>query len=88
MIVDVGEVFAGSDFKVFAGIVAAGGVVRAHPRAQGGGAQPRSFFDKLNSWAQGEGKPGLGYIVLEGGAGKGPIAKFVDRASGWPSSRR
>ncbi|MGL1400163.1 GAD domain-containing protein, partial [Vibrio parahaemolyticus] len=39
--------------------------------------QPRSFFDKLNSWAQGEGKPGLGYIVLEGGAGKGPIAKFV-----------
>ena len=34
-IVDVGEVFAGSDFKVFAGIVAAGGVVRAHPRAQG-----------------------------------------------------
>ena len=39
--------------------------------------QPSSFFDKLNSWAQGEGKPGLGYIVLEGGAGKGPIAKFV-----------
>ena len=75
-IVDVGEVFAGSDFKVFAGIVAAGGVVRAlrAPKAAG---QPRSFFDKLNSWAQGEGKPGLGYIVLEGGAGKGPIAKFV-----------
>ena len=35
------------------------------------------FRSKLNSWAQGEGKPGLGYIVLEGGAGKGPIAKFV-----------
>ena len=73
---DVGEVFAGSDFKVFAGIVAKGGVVRAirAPKAAG---QPRSFFDKLNSWAQGEGKPGLGYIVLEAGAGKGPIAKFV-----------
>src|SRR4029450_5990957 len=57
-------------------IVASGGVVRAlrAPKAAG---QPRSFFDKLNSWAQGEGKPGLGYIVLEGGAGKGPIAKFV-----------
>ncbi len=75
-IADVGEVFAGSDFKVFAGIVASGGVVRAI-RAPRAGSQPRSFFDKLNSWAQSEGKPGLGYIVLEGGAGKGPIAKFV-----------
>ena len=75
-IYDVGEVFAESDFKVFAGIVAKGGVVRAirAPKATG---QPRSFFDKLNSWAQSEGKPGLGYIALEGGAGKGPIAKFV-----------
>jgi len=77
VISDIGEVFAGSTFKVFASIVAAGGVVRAI-RAPGAASQPRSFFDKLNSWAQGEGKPGLGYIVLEGGAGKGPIAKFVD----------
>jgi aspartyl-tRNA synthetase len=75
-IYDIGEVFAGSDFKVFAGIVAKGGVVRAI-RAPNAASQPRSFFDKLNSWAQSEGKPGLGYIVLEGGAGKGPIAKFV-----------
>ena len=75
-IYDVGDVFAGSEFKVFAGIVAKGGVVRAI-RAPKAGSQPRSFFDKLNSWAQGEGKPGLGYITLEGGAGKGPIAKFV-----------
>ena len=37
-IFDVGEVFAGSDFKVFAGIVAKGGVVRGNPRAQGGRA--------------------------------------------------
>ena len=56
--------------------MASGGVVRAL-RAPKAGGQPRSFFDKLNGWAQGEGKPGLGYIVLEGGAGKGPIAKFV-----------
>jgi aspartyl-tRNA synthetase len=75
-IVDVGEVFAGSDFKVFASIVASGGVVRAIGVAKAAG-QPRSFFDKLNAWAQSEGKPGLGYIVLEGGAGKGPIARFV-----------
>jgi len=77
LVSDVSEVFAGSTFKVFASIVAAGGVVRA-VRAPNASTQPRSFFDKLNSWAQGEGKPGLGYIVLEAGAGKGPIAKFVD----------
>jgi len=77
LISDVSDVFAGSTFKVFASIVATGGVVRAI-RAPNASAQPRSFFDKLNAWAQGEGKPGLGYIVLEAGSGKGPIAKFVD----------
>jgi aspartyl-tRNA synthetase len=74
---DVSAVFAGSSFKVFASIVAAGGVVRC-VRAPGASAQPRSFFDKLNAWAQGEGKPGLGYVILEAGGGKGPIAKFID----------
>ncbi|MBT5943718.1 MAG: aspartate--tRNA ligase, partial [Rhodospirillaceae bacterium] len=39
--------------------------------------QPRSWFDKLNDWAREEGAPGLGYIILENGEGKGPIAKFV-----------
>jgi aspartyl-tRNA synthetase len=77
VISDVGEVFAGSDFKVFAGIVAAGGVVRAIP-APKTAERPRSFFDKMNAWAQGEGAPGLGYIVFEGDAAKGPIAKFLN----------
>jgi aspartyl-tRNA synthetase len=52
---------------VFAKQVASGGVVRAIP-APGASARPRSFFDKLNDWARGEGAPGLGYIVLEGGS--------------------
>ena len=39
---------------------------------------PRSFFDKMNSWAQGEGAPGLGYIIFTDGEAKGPIAKFLD----------
>jgi aspartyl-tRNA synthetase len=76
-IVDVSEVFAGSGFQVFANLVAKGGVVRA-VRAPAVAQRPRSFFDKLNDWARGEGKPGLGYVVLEGGAAKGPIAKFLD----------
>ena len=58
-------------------------MVRAIP-APGAGAQPRSFFDKLNDWARGEGAPGLGYVMFEedGGAlaGKGPIAKFIPAA--------
>jgi aspartyl-tRNA synthetase len=52
-------------------------VVRAIP-APGTAAKPRSFFDKLNGWAQEQGAPGLGYVVFEGGQAKGPIAKFLD----------
>jgi aspartyl-tRNA synthetase len=81
-IVDVTEVFAREDvtFNAFKQVIKGGGVVRAIP-APGAGAQPRSFFDKLNDWARGEGAPGLGYIIFEGEsdgvAGKGPIAKFL-----------
>ncbi len=77
LISDVTQVFAGSDFKVFAGIAASGGTVRAIavPKVAD---RPRSFFDKMNAWAQGEGAPGLGYIVFEGEQAKGPIAKFLD----------
>ena len=81
-IVDVTAEFSREDvaFKAFKSVIASGGVVRAIP-APGAGAQPRSFFDKLNDWARGEGAPGLGYVVFEGEAGaltgKGPIAKFI-----------
>ena len=64
-------------FNAFKNVIKAGGVVRAI-RAPGAGAQPRSFFDKLNDWARGDmGAAGLGYIVFEAEGGKGPIAKFV-----------
>jgi aspartyl-tRNA synthetase len=78
VISEAGEVFRGSEFKVFAGAVAGGAVVRAIA-VPGVAAQPRSFFDKLNDWARGEGAPGLGYIVFADGAAKGPIAKFLDQ---------
>ncbi|HOO81432.1 MAG TPA: aspartate--tRNA ligase [Alphaproteobacteria bacterium] len=85
-IVDVTEVFARDDveFKAFKGTIAKGGVVRAI-RAPKVADQPRSFFDKLNSWAQGQGAPGLGYVLFEAGEGpiegKGPIAKFIPAAA-------
>ena len=58
---DVSEIFRGSGFKIFARIL------ETNPKAQvwaipakGGGS--RAFCDRMNSWAQGEGQPGLGYI--------------------------
>jgi len=81
-IADVTEVFSRGDvtFNAFKEVIKAGGVVRAIP-APGAAKSPRSFFDKLNDWAKGEGAPGLGYVIFEGeGAehtGKGPIAKFL-----------
>jgi aspartyl-tRNA synthetase len=63
--VDVSETFRGSGFKVFAGILAGDpkAEVWAIP-AKGGGN--RAFCDRMNSWAQGEGQPGLGYIFWRG----------------------
>ncbi|MHA1567663.1 MAG: aspartate--tRNA ligase [Alphaproteobacteria bacterium] len=76
LIADVGEVFVDSDFRIFAKAVAQGKVVRAIP-APGAGSQPRSWFDKLNEWARGQGAPGLGYVILADGGARGPIAKFI-----------
>jgi len=79
VITDVTEVFAREDvtFRAFKGVIEKGGVVRAI-RAPKVADKPRSFFDKLNGWAQEQGAPGLGYVVFEAGAGKGPIAKFLE----------
>ena len=76
-IVDVTEVWNGTDFKIFARAIENGAIVRAIA-APGAATQPRSFFDKLNQWARTEGAGGLGYIIFEDGDGKGPIAKFLD----------
>ena len=81
-IVDVTAVFSRDDveFNAFKNVIKKGGVVRAI-RAPQVAERPRSFFDKLNDWARGQGAPGLGYILIQGGEGKGPIAKFVPEAA-------
>jgi aspartyl-tRNA synthetase len=73
---DVCEHFRGSGFKVFARLLEdAKNQVWAIP-ARGGGS--RAFCDRMNSWAQGEGQPGLGYIMWrEGGEGAGPLANNI-----------
>jgi aspartyl-tRNA synthetase len=74
----VTEHFAGSGFKVFAGMIANDPKVEvwAVPAPKGGS---RAFCDRMNSWAQGEGQPGLGYVFWREGeeGGAGPIAKNI-----------
>jgi aspartyl-tRNA synthetase len=73
---DVSEHFRGSGFKVFARML-------EDPKNQvwaipGRGGGSRAFCDRMNSWAQGEGQPGLGYIMWrEGGEGAGPLANNI-----------
>ena len=74
---DVSEAFRGSGFKIFAKILETpGNAVWAIPAPKGGS---RAFCDRMNSWAQGEGQPGLGYIFWREGeeGGAGPLAKNI-----------
>jgi len=73
---EVSEHFRGSGFKVFARMLEdPKNQVWAIPGPKGGS---RAFCDRMNSWAQGEGQPGLGYIMWrEGGEGAGPLANNI-----------
>jgi aspartyl-tRNA synthetase len=72
---DVSEHFRGSGFKIFARMLEdAKNRVWAIPAKTGGS---RAFCDRMNSWAQGEGQPGLGYLMLKDGGGQGPIANNI-----------
>jgi aspartyl-tRNA synthetase len=75
---DVSEHFRGGGFGLFARILDgdAKNAIWAIP-APGGGN--RAFCDRMNSWAHGEGQPGLGYIFWREGedGAAGPIAKNI-----------
>ena len=74
---DVSDIFRGSGFKIFARILetSATAAAWAIPAPRGGS---RAFCDRMNSWAQGEGQPGLGYIFFAQEnatvVGRGPVA--------------
>ncbi|MGI5376818.1 aspartate--tRNA ligase [Streptomyces sp. CA-251387] len=71
-LVDITDVFEGSEFKAFAG---------KHVRALPVPAvqdQPRKFFDQLGDFAVSQGAKGLAWVrVAEDGSLTGPIAKFL-----------
>jgi len=75
---DVSEAFRGSGFKIFANILNSDPTAQvwAIPALKAGN---RAFCDRMNSWAQGEGQPGLGYIFWREGeeGGAGPLAKNI-----------
>ena len=88
---NVSEQFRGSGFKIFARLLEVEkNEVWAIP-APGGGQ--RTFADRMNAWAQGEGQPGLGYILFfdrsqdetslaadpkaTGVGGRGPLANNI-----------
>ena len=88
---NVSEHFRGSGFKIFARLLEiAKNEVWAIPAPAGG---QRTFADRMNSWAQGEGQPGLGYILFfdrsqdetslsadpkaAGVGGRGPLANNI-----------
>ena len=73
-ICDVTDIFRGSDFAIFAKNIEKGAVVRAIPGPKCGS---RAIADRMNSWAQGEGAPGMGYIIYGDGEARGPVAKAL-----------
>ena len=72
---DLGEVFAGSEFKVFAGALESGGVVRG---LRATAELPRSRLDELTEKAKSLGAKGLVWAAVEAdGEWRSPVAKFL-----------
>jgi aspartyl-tRNA synthetase len=75
------EYLRGTEFRVFAGAIDAGGYVGAVVMP-GGAAQTRKELDGWQDWAKARGARGLAYVVLdaETGAARGPVAKNLSEA--------
>ncbi|MCC7518076.1 MAG: aspartate--tRNA ligase [Verrucomicrobiae bacterium] len=76
---DLTETFRASAFKVFAGVVATGGVVKAI-NVKGFADATQSQMDALTEQAKAAGAKGLAWIKAEGGTWKSPIVKFFNDA--------
>ena len=76
-LVELSDLLAKSEFKVFAGALSSGGVVRGLPIPDAA-ALTRSELDRLNEQARTFGAKGLAWVrVGEDGTWQSPIAKFL-----------
>jgi aspartyl-tRNA synthetase len=78
-LVDLGEIFRNSSFKVFRGALDAGGVVKAI-NAKGFAGITIGQADELTEIAKLHGAKGLAFIKIENGEWKSPIVKFFSEA--------
>ncbi|MBM3839043.1 MAG: aspartate--tRNA ligase [Verrucomicrobia bacterium] len=78
-IADLTEEFRASAFKVFAGAVASGGVVKAM-NAKGLACATQGQMETMTECAKSFGAKGLAYIKVENGEWKSPIVKFFSDA--------
>ncbi|MBJ7327677.1 MAG: aspartate--tRNA ligase, partial [Chthoniobacterales bacterium] len=78
-ITDVGDIFSGTEFKVFRGALDGGGVVRAL-NAKGLAKITTRQIDELTEMAKQYGAKGLAFIKCENGEWKSPIVKFFTEA--------
>jgi aspartyl-tRNA synthetase len=78
-LVDLGEIFRNSSFKVFRSALDAGGVVKAI-NAKGFAGITIGQVDELTEIAKLHGAKGLAFIKIENGEWKSPIVKFFSDA--------
>ncbi|MEN9674851.1 MAG: aspartyl-tRNA synthase [Verrucomicrobiota bacterium] len=74
-LVDFTEEFRSSTFKVFAGAIASGGVVKAL-NARGLAGATQGQIETMTEYAKSFGAKGLAFIKVENGEWKSPIVKF------------
>ena len=75
-LVELTDYLRGTEFRIFAAAIAAGGYVGAVVMP-GGAAQTRKELDGWQEWARSRGARGLAYVVLDAETGepRGPVAK-------------
>jgi aspartyl-tRNA synthetase len=80
-IVELSDIFADSQFKVFRSVLDNGGVIRAINAKGAAGALSKEQLKKWEEWVKTElGAKGLAYIRLKDGEWESPIVKFFSEA--------
>jgi aspartyl-tRNA synthetase len=75
---DLGSIFAGTEFRSFASVLADGGVVKGLA-ASGGAVLSRKELDDLVQRTKGRGAAGLVWIVVQDAGVRSPVEKHLSR---------